>query len=330
VFKTQPKLRLQDLASTDIQCYIEDQLQNNKRMVLLCKMVPKDARQMARNVQEMTPGVFLWVELVIKDLLRVLRNQDSISDLRNRLDTTPPDLGNLYAKKLACVESIYRETCSKIFQIYQALDTITNDLEFMYRSMIAKSNFALKATIGDYQFQSARRISKFDISSQGVGFDGVYDLDCLFEYVESILYTRCSDLMEVEIRHSSLSHGASIEYIHRTVGDFVRSPDVWETILNWSPKFDPHLASTATAFLAFKTNCNARRTPNIALSAGRWKTVRLYAGKIKATNSEPQELLLDTFYRASIILHGQHWTSLAFPDNWEPQFSACSPCFTPF
>ena len=66
-------------------------------------------------------GVFLWVVLVVRSLLRGLRNRDTIKDLRKRLEELPFGLAALYTHMLGHVEPLYKEQSSRAFQIFEVL-----------------------------------------------------------------------------------------------------------------------------------------------------------------------------------------------------------------
>jgi hypothetical protein len=136
-FNTFPGLRLQDLTYRDIHQYIEDKLKGNKRMKLLTKESPKDARTLVEDITHKAEGVFLWVTLVVKSLLKGLSQRDGISDLRKRLNTIPSDLERLYAHMLRSIEPIYMEEASKIFQLYRAAARYRSpSVELIYIALI--------------------------------------------------------------------------------------------------------------------------------------------------------------------------------------------------
>jgi len=63
-------------------------------------------------------GVFLWVNLVVKSLLKGLGQRDSISDLMRRLEVLPDDLESLYEHMLQSTDSNYKVESSKLFQLH--------------------------------------------------------------------------------------------------------------------------------------------------------------------------------------------------------------------
>jgi hypothetical protein len=75
-FKEFPSLRLQDLTHDDIQLYVEDKLGIDERMQCLSNLASfkMEHDELVKEVVRKADGVFLWVTLIIKSLLRGLRN----------------------------------------------------------------------------------------------------------------------------------------------------------------------------------------------------------------------------------------------------------------
>lgn len=70
-------MKLQDLTLPDIQTYVRDKLENHPRIILLEQDEPHHADELAREIVSKASGVFLWVVLVVRSLLRGLVNHDS-------------------------------------------------------------------------------------------------------------------------------------------------------------------------------------------------------------------------------------------------------------
>jgi len=92
IFHDRPQLKLQDLTFEDIQQYVETTLSNNHKMVNMMNKNPVNSAQLVQSVTKWADGVFLWVILVVKSLLKGLSNRDSIAILQRRLEVIPGDL----------------------------------------------------------------------------------------------------------------------------------------------------------------------------------------------------------------------------------------------
>ena len=69
-FKSRPSLLLQDLTDNDIRKYVQSELVDNERFVKLKESEPKSCAELAANIVDRAQGVFLWVRLVVMDLLQ--------------------------------------------------------------------------------------------------------------------------------------------------------------------------------------------------------------------------------------------------------------------
>ncbi|PMD58378.1 uncharacterized protein K444DRAFT_563688, partial [Hyaloscypha bicolor E] len=95
-----PSLKLQDLTSNDIQRYIKDKLNGHKRMKFWTTREPETCKRLVAQLINKAEGVFLWVKLVVKSLLKGLSQRDGIPQLLKRLDAFPSDLELLYGHML--------------------------------------------------------------------------------------------------------------------------------------------------------------------------------------------------------------------------------------
>lgn len=86
------RLSVQDLTNNDILLYINDNLEQNSQFQALKHRDTESATALVQEIRDKAQGVFLWIYLIIRSLLRGLRNVDGISDLRGRLNELPGEL----------------------------------------------------------------------------------------------------------------------------------------------------------------------------------------------------------------------------------------------
>lgn len=101
-----PGLRLQDLTGDDIAAYIHAQIGNNRQMQHLREEDSQGVEDLVREITWRASGVFLWVMLVVKSLIRGLLNFDRIDDLRRRLNQFPTELEDLYQHMMDKMEPL--------------------------------------------------------------------------------------------------------------------------------------------------------------------------------------------------------------------------------
>lgn len=117
-FAEVPKLRLQDLTINDISLYVRDKLGDHPQFKILAAEGLGESRSLIEEIVSMSSGVFLWVSLVVKSLLKGLTNRDTLADLRKRLRELPDELDGLYNLMLASIRPpFYREQASRLLQL---------------------------------------------------------------------------------------------------------------------------------------------------------------------------------------------------------------------
>ncbi|KAF2122430.1 hypothetical protein BDV96DRAFT_608493 [Lophiotrema nucula] len=161
-------LRMQDLTRHDIAIFVSDMLGKNPLYAAMQKVEP-DCQEIVRDIVEKSAGVFLWVSLVVKDILRGLVESDTLGDLRNRLCRLPSDLNdffryildsvdNIYAEPSACILSLCNHTDNSLPVSFSTVfDTITSDGASNTSSMHWSQESVLYRNQGTVKRLNARR-----------------------------------------------------------------------------------------------------------------------------------------------------------------------------
>lgn len=104
-FRGCPQCRVQDLNEKDIRTMVVEKLKPRlaKNLPIEAKVVDNLGELLVRKAE----GVFLWLYLMIKDLINGLRNGDSIDELTGRLWMTPNTIDGLYRRILQGLDPFY-------------------------------------------------------------------------------------------------------------------------------------------------------------------------------------------------------------------------------
>ncbi|KAG4285027.1 hypothetical protein FPRO06_06287 [Fusarium proliferatum] len=102
------RIFIHELTWDDIFVYTQDRLQTHPRWKLLESQTPK-AGTLAKAVAIRAQGIFLWVFLVTRLLREGLSNDDSFTDLEKRLLSIPTELETFFRQILESVPSFYHE-----------------------------------------------------------------------------------------------------------------------------------------------------------------------------------------------------------------------------
>lgn len=252
-FANSPQLRLQDLNYEDIKKATKDQLDTTLR-----EKYPREpwmTDRLVQNVIDKAQGIFLWAELVTKDLRKGARNSDSIQELHKRLDHTPNTIEGLYEHMLERLDKPYSQDAARYFQII----TANQDFLALKSDEVAQPRpwssvlTLLHCACADekaWNYVLSHDLGHF----QSPGFQ---DLCC---NLETRILTRCAGLVEVsEHRQESLAgvfrkkdnsehkhtvrtnQGAQslsyylreVKFIHKTVMDFLQSHEEFFQNLDW-------------------------------------------------------------------------------------------------
>ena len=243
-FGSGPNLRLQDLTHNDIQFYVSDKLQDEMSETENATTDPRWVEEVVEKIVSRAEGVFLWVELAVKDQIRGIRNEDSSEQLDQRLSYLPSKVEDIYARMLTQIERPHRKEASRFLQmalLKGGLDLVTftlatsdeKDLVFDVTEKFPERRLVEIANLKQRRIASTcagfLEIHKDDIddeheSSQKSGSDLYSDSRCGGEATDS-------DLI---ILHSRFA----VSWIHRTVIDFMRDSEDAKTFLNATTSSD--------------------------------------------------------------------------------------------
>jgi hypothetical protein len=110
------KVYLQDVNKADVQLYVKNKLEDRSDFARL-RRLDGQAEELVDELINKAKGVFLWVYLVVRSLIRGLENFERISDMQRRLRSFPDDLDELFSRMLNSLDPIYRRQSARAFQI---------------------------------------------------------------------------------------------------------------------------------------------------------------------------------------------------------------------
>jgi hypothetical protein len=240
-FSRFPNIRLQDLTKEDIRQYAEDHLREKIQDRYGDQWDP-----IITQVVEKSCGVFLWVVLVVRSLLIGLQNFDYVEELHQRLDILPSDLKDLYAHMLRIMPDSYRKQASQLLQISLLASEVQQG---QFRMTPLQLYFSEK----DDEAALATPIKSLSIQEK--------NLRC--HEIEGRVRSRCCGLLEVRCVEFRLQRNFSstvvkyqcVDFIHRTVVEFLRIHEVWEGMLSLTADtpFHPSIGLFRSCLLLCKT-----------------------------------------------------------------------------
>jgi hypothetical protein len=225
------KLELHNFTDGDIAQYVKDLLGENK---LYKDLLRHDYRcpDLVQAIARAARGTFLWVKLVVTSLLEGLTNSDRVVDLLHRLHEMPTDLNEFFQRMLDTVDHKYHQDTARFLLV--ALEAqIHLPLMVFWHIHEADASFTARSAIFTYE------MVEHDVSIEFVDEDtSAYRL----EQMRRRLISRCKGLLEVaptaydHMKH--LYYGGTVDFLHRTVRDFLQRPHVRQRLEDWAGEFD--------------------------------------------------------------------------------------------
>ena len=116
-FQQFPQLKLEDLTYNDIRTYVVSKLQSHRLFQYIERRDPGQAEHLCISIITKAAGVFLWVRLVVRDILRCVRDGDGLDQLNRRLDYIPADLDEYFVRMMESIEPEHRREASVLLQL---------------------------------------------------------------------------------------------------------------------------------------------------------------------------------------------------------------------
>ncbi|KAK6833291.1 hypothetical protein PG987_007985 [Apiospora arundinis] len=198
------RIKLEDLTKVDIHQYVDDKLNQDAQY---SRLQHSDAGyyDIAEQVTLRAQGVFLWVRLVVRSLLDGARYDDTIADMRRRLDALPNGLDDFFKLMLKGVDQFYRAKSAMSIKIAVAAAASLPLVIHVYADDIHEDpEHALKASVAELKYPDMR-----DMINQ----------------MPNRIDARSKGLLEVVKRDDAPNpyHEWEVAFLHRTVRDFFDS-----------------------------------------------------------------------------------------------------------
>ncbi|KAH7127161.1 hypothetical protein B0J11DRAFT_605192 [Dendryphion nanum] len=252
-FRDCPSLRLQELTKQDMKNFIHSELVCHELMFPLARCYPEISSKIIREIEEKAQGVFLWVRLVIELLISSLKAGDSIEELQVQLHSLPNDLRDLYRRMMSQIPLEYQLQAMEIFQILE--------------QWLSFSKEVLPAMLLHYALRPCQ-----ESMDQEIGLLASETLAWHFGQICARIQSRCCGLLEIRARTCAANHcdlairtEVGVEYLHRTVAEFLRTADVKLEILEtMGSEFDPEIRIAAGCLSMIKI-ASSKNTESIRM-----------------------------------------------------------------
>ena len=218
------KLYMHDLTRDDIRKYVCDVFEKDENYQELDEE-HETGRDLINEIIESAQGVFLWVVLVVRSFQEGLVNGDRIADLQARLRSLPRDLNEYFEKiLLSDVSDFYRPRSARIF-------AATLDAQDRLPVM---AYWFLEEEDAEYAFDlEVRPLSLQRMTKR-------------LRQTRKQLNACCKGLLETHFKlpsdgndnmlPCSIHFGWTVDFLHRTVRDFLSHPETQIILASWDPQ----------------------------------------------------------------------------------------------
>ncbi|KAJ5995764.1 hypothetical protein N7481_002741 [Penicillium waksmanii] len=223
------KIYLEHLNKPDIELYVKNTLQDRADFQALAMSDP-DATELALDIVQRSNGVFLWVYLVVLLVKQGLVNEDRLVDLKRRVSAYPADLNNFFKHIMDSLDPLYQAQIATGFSVALAAREPLSIVSFWYLDELElDSNVAIAKKIDEPAVKSNRLDSfwRDEVRKMEARLNGRFK--GLLEIVKMPKWEVPSDIM--------------VEFLHRTVRDFLTTEECQRALKDWTPTgFDVHSA----------------------------------------------------------------------------------------
>ncbi|RTE68396.1 hypothetical protein BHE90_017226 [Fusarium euwallaceae] len=202
------KLYMQELTKNDIRNYEKDE----------------QGAELIHEIIEAARGVFLWVVLVVRSFQEGLTNGDRIVDLQKRLRHLPRDLNEYFEKiLLSDVAEFYRPQSARIFTATLKAQERLPLMAYWYMDQ-EDPKYAFGLDVGPLSLQKTNLRLKQTRKRLNACCKGLLEVHFLSK--DGVL----------DMLPSSILFGWKVDFLHRTVKDFLVNPETEAFLSCWSPQ----------------------------------------------------------------------------------------------
>lgn len=292
------KLYVHDLTQQDMHHFVKDTLRENSRFKRLQSIHKSAATELILEITRRAQGVFLWTFLVVQSLLRGLRNEDDISDLRRRVQLLPTDLSEYFDRMMASIEDVYRTRVSRLFLTLSLSRTTLPVITFFYL------NF-------DDEPMAEEPLS-FLHDWPDVDMD---EVEILITKKRQLI-AQCKDLIHISPEpEAPVLFAEKVGFLHRTVVDYIQTEEISSKLICLAGQgFEPRMALLQANLGQLRSLLHLHRLTYIRTRLEQWILGCLYyAYMSEVTTGDAVEKELDELER----MIGQHFSRWGFSHGME-------------
>lgn len=271
------KICMHDLTLPDICQYVQDNLGGDEKFKRLQTRSRDMASEIVNSIVSRSEGVFLWVFLVVRSLLRGLRNEDNLSTLQQRLNALPSDLEKFFERILDSVEDIYRERAARLFLTLSYARRSFPVFTFLF------FNFGNQS--------AAAQAEELGFLSQWPAVDSAL-LEVLMTKKRQLI-AQCKDMIHIAPdSNAPLLFGEKVSFLHRTIVDYIHTDQTSAYLQRLAGDFDPRILLFDAYLGQSRALMSQHRLTYVKPQLRQWVlAILFYASEVEIASSGPCELV---------------------------------------
>ncbi|RSM17772.1 hypothetical protein CDV31_003379 [Fusarium ambrosium] len=222
-----PRLRLHELTKPDIASFVDQQIREHQSAWTMTHHDQSLIEFLKVEIVENSAGVFLWVYLVVRSLLEGLNSGDSIEELRGRILELPTDLEDLYLYMWIRIPKRYQSQVSRLLQILSfgtSEGARTSLLGLALEEKLDEETVFTLPVAPLEREEAHRQMNSMETRIAGRCL-GIIEV----QRVKEIKVDRWTPSPDSDCYENSIEEELGnpfVTFIHRTVFEFVSSPEV--------------------------------------------------------------------------------------------------------
>lgn len=217
-------LKMQELTKEDMRAYVRKTLDDIACFKELSG--PEDvAESMTKHIAEQARGVWLWVFLVSRDLKKAVNREEDLNNWKKIVNSLPQDLEKYFEQIISKIDKLYHDEMARIF--LAALEGV-QPLPLLAFSLLVRElsdpDYATSATISSPAFEEVGSTKETQ------------------RRWTARLQNRCGDLLVVEDGDYPTLLDCPVDFLHRTVRDFLQDCYLKDLKARLKSSFNPSLS----------------------------------------------------------------------------------------
>jgi hypothetical protein len=258
-----PSIRLQDVNSRDINCFVKQSLEPYQKQDTMDE-------DLVLTIESRSEGIFLWAVLVCKSLASGYEAGDDKDTIQRRLDAIPTGLEPLFYYIFSNIEDVHRESLSVYFSL----------LKWNVASVAIVTLLLHKKPFETLQqYGNECRLMKHRILAQSKGLIEVADSPDPYESSWALVHIstgrrRTDFVLETEYKDLTQYDTMDLRWVHRSAYDCLLNSPSGELAASLQPDDERDLARETLAAVMWL----AKHVPHVGvrsghLSTGVWSTL---------------------------------------------------------